>query len=108
MLARNEMMNSRQEFLNSRQEYMNSRNNDMMGGGSRNDMNSMRDLLGSRGDMRDSMMDRDSRDNFMVGGPRDMMQQRSMSYSSNMGGGSNSPTGPGGDGNGMKIGTWNQ
>merc|ERR1719495_3099705 len=129
-------MNSRQEFLNSRQEYMNSRNNDMMGGGSRNDMTSMRDLLGSRGDMRDSMMDRDSRDNFMVGGTRDMMQQRSMSmsngsfgggggggmnggnehntfsrsmsYSSNMGGGSNSPTGPGGDGNGMKIGTWNE
>merc|ERR1719419_912304 len=127
MLARNEMMNSRQEFLNSRQEYMNSRNNDMMGGGSRNEMNSMRDLLGSRGDMRDTMMDRD---NFMTGGPRDMMQQRSMSmsngsfgggmnsgnehntfsrsmsYSSNMGGGSNSPPGPGGDG--MKIGTWNE
>merc|ERR1719300_1890037 len=106
---------------------MNSRNNDMMGGGSRNEMNSMRDLLGSRGDMRDTMMDRD---NFMTGGPRDMMQQRSMSmsngsfgggmnsgnehntfsrsmsYSSNMGGGSNSPPGPGGDG--MKIGTWNE
>merc|ERR1719474_2329858 len=44
----------------------------------------------------------------MNGGNEHNTFSRSMSYSSNMGGGSNSPTGPGGDGNGMKIGTWNE
>ena len=130
MGSRNDMMGSRGDMMTSRNDMMGSRGDmrDMMGSrndmmGSRNDMmgsrNDMRDMMGSRGDMRDMM----ERDNFMVGGPRDMMQQRSMSmsngygmnqgehnsfsrsmsYSSNMGGGSSSPPN-----DGMKIGTWNE
>merc|ERR1719225_794567 len=114
-----------QDMMGSRNDMMGSRN-DMMG--SRNDM---RDMMGSRGDL----MDRDNFRDVIGGGSRDMMQQRSMSmsngsygamnggmgqsnehnsfsrsmsYSSNMGGGGSvSPPGPGAD-NGMKIGTWNE
>ena len=142
MNSRNEMMGSRNEMMGSRNEMMNSRN-EMMG--SRNDMrdmmggprNDMREMMGSRNEMREMMGSRDmmDRDNFrdVLGGSRDMMQQRSMSmsngsyagmnggmgqsehgsfsrsmsYSSNMtSSGSGSPPGPGGDG--MKIGTWNE
>jgi len=135
MMGGRDMMNSNRDLMRSQSEMLRSgqdmMRNDMMGSrndmmGSRNDMMdsgrdnnySSRDMMGGHRDMMTQRSMSVSNGSFggINGGGGGMNQgegsgfSRSMSYhenlrQGNMGGGSTSPPGPGGDG--MKIGTWN-
>merc|ERR1719483_1379848 len=114
MSSRNDMMGSGREMMGSRNDMMDSSrdnnfsNRDMMGG--QRDMMAQRSLSvsnGSFGGMNGPSGGMNGPSGGM-NGPRGGME-RSMSYHGpGMGGGSTSPPGPGGSGDGMKIGTWNE